>query len=155
MEYTKTNTLLLKEFTDAGLRGVYVTLNAPYSYLKKKFSEEGVKVENVFFIDMISKASGVQTGPAPDCVFINTPSGLTDLGVTLSQVLPGKDFLFLDSLSTMLISNEARTVEKFSQFLTARVRAYGVKTVLMSLKREEDEEVIRTVSQFADEVIVL
>ncbi len=154
-EYSKANVRILKELVDAGLEGVYVTVNLPYSSLKKRLLEEGVDVSRIFFIDMITRASGVPAGQEEDCIFISNPSGLTDLGIALSEVLPGKDFLFLDSLSTLTISNEARTVERFSQFLTARVRAYGVKTVLLSLKRREDEEVIRTVSQFADAVITV
>ncbi len=153
--YLDTNTKMVKALANSGLRGVYVTLNYPYGYLKKKLAESGVKVENIHFVDMITKASGIQTEKKEDCTFIDNPAGLTDLGIVLAGLLPGKDFLFLDSLSTMLLRNESRSVEKFSQFLSARVRAYGVKAVFVSLKRKEDEDIIKTVSQFADEVILV
>ena len=62
-------------------------------------------------------------------------------------------FIFFDSLSTLLIYNQSKSVSKFAHFLTGKMREWKIKGVLISLQKNIDENLIAQVSQFCDRII--
>ena len=65
--------------------------------------------------------------------------------------LPGSEkFLFFDSLNTLLLYNEVRTVARFIHFLSGKMRVWKVKGIIVSLKKKGNEELIKELTQFCD-----
>jgi len=62
-------------------------------------------------------------------------------------------FIFFDSLSTLLVYNQSKSVTKFAHFLTGKMREWKIKGVLISLQKNTDERLIAQVSQFCDRII--
>ena len=91
--------------------------------------------------------------------FINSPSHLTDLSIALHKYFTSSEdknrFLHLDSLSTLNIHNEAGSVLKFVHYLTGKMRVFGLKGVILSLREETDKKLIAELSQFCDKMIKL
>ncbi|RLG20013.1 hypothetical protein DRN67_01150 [Candidatus Micrarchaeota archaeon] len=156
--YTDQNMKLLKNFVNKQrLFGIYVTVNRPYENLVSLIKKEGIGLSHIFFIDLITKTEKHQPVRKDNCIFMGSASNLTDLSVAISQAVSinpkARKFIFLDSLSTMLIYNEAGSLSKFSHFLTSRLREWNVDGVFLSLDSESDKEVTNTLSQFCDRVI--
>ena len=58
----------------------------------------------------------------------------------------------LDSLSTMLVYNDYRTISKFSNFILNTMRNNEIDTFILALKSDSDKDLIKYVEALADEV---
>lgn len=159
-DYVKNNVEILKHLVnERGYSGVYVEIARPYETVKKVLEEEGIDTKKLFFIDCITVVAGGKSKRTEDALFIGSPTNLTEISIAMSQAVPAlpgeKKFLFLDTLSTLLIYNKAVTVAKFAHFLTVKLREWKILGVLISLEKETDEKMISQLSQFADKVIYL
>jgi len=155
--YQVANLKLVKHLTeDENLPGVYVTLNKPFKTIQALFKKEGINTDLIIFIDAVTKIEE-DIKKTDNCLFIGSPEKMSDISIAMDQAvksLPGEDkFVFFDSLSTLLLYNEAATVAKFIHFLTNKIRAWNVKGVIVSLQKEKDRELIDELSQFCDAVI--
>jgi len=159
-DYQKTNLSLVKHMTkDKKIPGVYVTLNKPFDVMKEAFEEVSIDTKMIIFIDAVTKTSGGKITKTKNCLFIGNPENLSDISMAMDQAvraLPGKErFLFFDSLSTLLLYNNAETVARFIHFLSGKMRVWKVKGIIISLKRKEDKKLIEELSQFCDVLIDL
>lgn len=145
---------------ELGLDGIYITVNKPYQSLAQLFNENKINVEKIFFIDCITKTVGGKPQITENCLFIASPQNLTELGVALAQameIMKGKPnkFLILDSLSTLLVYNNAGTVARFSHFLTTRIRLSKLKGIFIIVEKEMDKKLLTTLEEFCDKTIKL
>ena len=153
--YQRTNIQLVKYLTqEAKIPGVYVTLNKPYSVLKELFIKEGIDTKLIIFIDAITKTAGGKTTKTRECLFIGTPENLSDISLSMDQAvtaLPSKEkFLFFDSLNTLLLYNDTKTISRFIHFLSGKMHVWKVCGIIISLKKKGNEELIDELSQFCD-----
>lgn len=152
-DYQKTNTELIKSFSDKKIPGVYITLSKPYQTLVNIFKKSKIDPRTIIFIDAVTKTAGGEIEKKENCLFIGTPENLSDIGIAMDQAVQaiGKQkFVFFDSLSTLLIYNDAGSVAKFIHFLASKMRVWKVKGIIVSLKRKEDDKLIREILQFCD-----
>jgi len=158
IEYMAQNLELLREFVNnRSMAGIYITVNRPYASLVSLLKTEKIDTSRMFFIDLITKTLGDRPARTDNCIFMGSATNLTDLSVAISQAVSAsadeKKFIFLDSLSTMLLYNEAGTISKFSHFLTSRLREWNVDGVFISLDTQSDKELTASLSQFCDRVV--
>jgi len=158
-DYLKTNMDILKYLcNEKELYGIYITVNRPYESMVNIMERRGIDTDNIFFIDCISTILGDTPFREDRCLF-TSPGNLTDLAVLIDQWVrdvPTEDkFLFLDSVSTLLIYNSVGTVAKFSHFLTGKMRQWGLSGILISLEKENKPKVLEDISQFCDKIITV
>ncbi|MBI5253367.1 MAG: hypothetical protein HY930_03090 [Euryarchaeota archaeon] len=156
--YLATNIEVVKLFVNQrDFYCIYVTLNRPFASLKNILEAEKIKMERMFFIDCITRMVG-GTQRAGNVIFTQAPQNLTELSISITKIIESmpkeaKKFLFLDSLSTLLIYNASGTVTQFVHFLTSKVRLWGIGAVFVSLEKEADEKLLSTLSSFADNIV--
>jgi hypothetical protein len=144
-----------------GMCGTYVTFNRPYSTLKVAIEAQGLDLSNMFFIDLITESAGgkADRGAGERCFFVSSPKNLTELSILMEQAmlrLPReKRFVFIDSISTMLIYNDQDTVLRFIHSLTGKMRLLGITGIIFLLEKESDEKFRAQVAQFCDRVITI
>ncbi|OYT54854.1 MAG: hypothetical protein B6U72_01205 [Candidatus Altiarchaeales archaeon ex4484_2] len=158
-DYLRVNLQILKFLcNNKGLYGIYVSINRPYTSSLQIMKGNDIETDNLFFVDCISILLGDTPFRTARCLF-TSPENLTDIAVLIDQwvrSLPeGDKFLFLDSLSTLLIYNSVGNVTKFSHFITGKMRQWGLNGVLMSLEKENNPEILDNISQFCDRKINL
>jgi len=134
--------------------GVYVTLNKPYEKIKKILGKGKVDTRLIIFIDAITKTAGGKIKKLKECLFIGTPDNLSDISLAMDQAitsLPGKDkFLFFDSLTTLLMYNDVKTVGRFIHFLSGKMRIWKITGIIVSLQKKGNEDLINELTQFCD-----
>ncbi|MFH1249226.1 MAG: ATPase domain-containing protein [archaeon] len=151
-KYQKMNIKIIKSFTDKKIPGVYVTLSKPVVTVKKLLEEAGVDTRIVIFIDAITKTID-GTEKKDNCLFIGTPENLSDISIAMDQAvtaLPAQKFIFFDSLSVLLVYNQPALVAKFIHLIAGKMHIWKVKGIIISLRRKEDEELIKELFQFCD-----
>lgn len=135
---------------------VYLTTNKPYDFLTNTLKKKNVPADKIFFIDCISKYVGKKITKEPEnCVFLESPEDLTTMSISITESvknLNSPKLLFLDSLSILLIYNDAKTLGKFSNFIMNKMRELDVDTVLLALESDTDKDVIKQIESIADEV---
>ncbi len=111
---------------------IYVTFNKPAHSLAQLFG--GMDYRNrLMFLDVISTHVG-ERADLDNAFFIAFPGDLTGLMVALSRALKMHNFryLFLDSLSAMLIYNDERTSIRFLYSLAAMCKQNSMHLILIS-----------------------
>lgn len=154
-QYQKTNMALIKHLIeDQHFPGVYVTLNRPFSTIKKIFEKNGIDTRMIIFIDAVTKTVGGEVEKKDNCLFIGNPENLSDISIAMDQAVravPGKEkFLLFDSLSTLLVYNKPITVARFVHFMAGKMRVWKVKGIIITLEKESDRELIEELIPICD-----
>ncbi len=135
---------------------VYATTNKPCGHITTLFKEAGI-ANKIFFIDCISRSvMGSRTEEEPEnCIFIDSPQNITAISIAITKSvenLSGEKNLFVDSLSTMLMYNDANMIGRFSNFFINKMRIAGVDTIILALESDIDKDIIKKIEAFVDEV---
>ena len=159
-DYQKTNFLIINYLIkNLKMPGVYVTLNKPFEKVKQNLENAKIDTRVLIFIDAITKVAGGEITKTKECLFIGSPEDLSDLSLSMDQAvtsLPGKErFLFFDSLNTLLIYNDVKTVARFIHFLSGKMRVWKIKGIIISLRKKGNEDLINELLQFCDMEIKL
>ena len=137
-QYNKINDMLLTIIIkEQKLKCIYVSLNKEYKILQKRLNSLGIDSSKMYFIDGTGK-----TVKADNCTFLSGPHSLTELSLAITEAInTGKfDFLFFDSISTLLIYNTIKTTEKFSHYMTSKIRDNNLGSIIISLKKDKEAE---------------
>ncbi len=135
---------------------VYVTITKPYDNLIKQFGDLS-GLENIKFIDCISRAAGI-SNTNPNCVFIESPTMLENLGLEIINVFKNVDddtnkYLILDSLSTLVIYNDLEIVTEFFYHLANRTRARNIHSVSLMIEEEGVDSQLNKLIYLNDKIL--
>lgn len=158
--YSEVNQGIIKKLVDARKkRCIYLSMNKPSVTLLGEFSEAGIDTSKIFIIDCVTKLAGEDVERAGNVVFVESPQSLTEMGSVFDgavKSLPlNGSFLFLDSVTTMLLYNAAKSVATFIHFLTLKIRFYKMAGVIVSLELEETRQIMSQIGQFCDYKITI
>lgn len=156
--YQENNLNILKLLlNDRKMQGIYINVTKSCENISDLMRSKGIDISKLFFIDCVTLNSGFKPVKKDTCLYVNSPSDLTEISIVLDQLVQtntteGK-FLFLDSLSTLLIYNSPNITSKFAHFLTVKLRQWKITGILITLEKETDEKLLSLISQFADKII--
>lgn len=140
-------------------KGSYVAVSKPYNHTVSLLKRKDINTDNIHFIDCLTKSLGSKVTKTKSCVFIESPAHLTELGIALHDYFTSSGeknrFLYIDSISSLLIHNSIDTVLKFVHYVTGKMRVFGFNGMLLSLHEEKDKKLVSHLSQFCDKVIRL
>ena len=133
----------------------YVTTNKTSGSLNESFSKKKVKMENVIFVDAISKSLGTSSKDEQS-IHVSSPGALTELSLVIRKVLKHNlDYLVFDSLTNLLTYNKAETVSRFISSLASTIKKSGTKGVFYALDVAEHKSMIQKCGMFVDKVITI
>lgn len=139
-----------------GYKGSFVAVSRPYKTMVNIMADNSIDTNGIFFIDCISKDIGRVTD-AHNCIYIDSPQHLTDLGIAIEQLFNMKhgEFILIDSINTLFIYNDRERLAKFLHFLSNKIRVHELKGVMVSMQEGTDPILMSEISQFCDKVIDL
>ncbi|MDD5111448.1 MAG: ATPase domain-containing protein [Candidatus Altiarchaeota archaeon] len=144
--------------TERGMSCLYISMSDPYDKSKAAMDRAGVDEKRVYFIDCISHMAGKVDNKTCNAVFIENPTSLEEVKLYIDKVmatLSAPKLIILDSLSSLLIYNNERTVEKFTHTLINKIRIEGAGGVIISIKQKESEALSKTLVPMCDKEITL
>lgn len=140
--------------TEASKNIIYVTLNKPYKVLADSFSKQGIDLGKIHFIDGISGT--VKADDNCKVTFVASPKALTELSIEITESMKdGIDAIIFDSVSTLLVYEEASTVVKFMHSLIAKIRESNKNCIITSLLDDADKSLLKDIGMFVDKVVEL
>lgn len=157
--FSQTNLEILKILrNEKNLPGIYITGNMPYETLIDNLNENNIDTKDITFIDCVSKRISRAPELYENCYFVESIERLDKLDVIVEKVIERSGekelFVFLDSVSTLLIYHNEKVVEKFMHLLTNKFRkSKGIKAIFVATKSEENTSALDNVAQFCNRVI--
>lgn len=148
----------MKILQSLGYKGIYITIVKDYISLSQSFKDAGIDESRLFFIDAISKMYGVKAIEDKHVQYVEGPLAIEEItkGVAkLNQEIGGeKKFVFLDSITTLLLYNSFEKSIAFSEFLFKGFKSDGLIGIVVSLADAKcSEKVIEELQSISDEII--
>jgi len=142
----------MKQFGDSSV--CYITTNKTYDSLKETFTKNKIKLDNVVFIDAISKTMKKVEDSEESVYYVSSPGALTELSLVVNKFLKHNfDYVIFDSLSNLLIYQKKAQLAKFIASLVNKIKTMETKALFYSLDINEQAELIKQTGMFVDKVI--
>lgn len=136
--------------------GVFVTLNRPYSSMKKLMSREGIDTEKIIFIDALTRQIHGEEVDPERCVYLNSPDP-TQMQLAIERAMgcinAEKRFIYIDSLSTISLYKSFETLLRFTRHIIGKIRIKGFIGTIFSVEKEMDESYYSQIALMVDEII--
>ncbi|MEA3458084.1 MAG: ATPase domain-containing protein [Candidatus Thermoplasmatota archaeon] len=157
-EKTLGNSLSMIKYlvNDKDYVGIIVSASRPYNNLANIYQQKGIDTNKILFIDCISKSQSVELEEAGNVVYQEAVSDLTNISLSIKTVMdkiPEKKFVFIDSITTMLIHNTSEIFARFIHGMITKLRIKGVSGLLLSVEEETDEHIRFQIADLCDKVI--
>ncbi|KUO41481.1 MAG: hypothetical protein AVW06_01240 [Hadesarchaea archaeon DG-33-1] len=152
----KVNLATLKILTDKNYNGIVLSASRPYSNLVSLYKNNDINIKKIWVIDCISKSQGSKLGEDDNVLYLENVSALTNISISINECIKkikGKKFIFIDSITTMLIYNKPSIYAKFIHNILTRMRITGISDLLICLEEGTDKEVRAEIAQLCDKVI--
>ena len=147
---------IVKELMKKGTSCLYVTINQPYKRMLHLLEKKKIDTKKIFFIDCITKTSGGKAEENDNVYYLDSPSSLTDLDISINEGLDsieGKKILFFDALSTLLIYSKPGPFAKFTHSVMTRIKSSDTKGIFVIVEGEIDDDILSQIEQFSDTTI--
>ena len=134
---------------------IYFSITKTVDHQTDMFRKAGINVDNIRFIDCLSKTTGTETKTVKNAVIVH-PSNLIGMARTLTGLLSktkGKKVVFFDPVTTLLIYNSLPALAKFVTTIVSRIRESGASAVFLCLASEKTEELTQELEKTADKII--
>jgi len=154
------NTEAIKTLQSLGYEGIYITLSKDYVEMSKVFQEKGIDMGKLAFIDGISQMYGIGKVDAPNVSYVEGPLSIDAITAEVAKMVPAmkssKKFVFLDSITTVLLYNSLERTLHFSQFLTDSLKKMQVVGIVVSVSKGfANDNLIKELSKVSSEVVNL
>lgn len=139
----------LRYFSERFGTGLYITLNKPCATLQPAFEKAGVPSERVVYLDSITNTAEHDT---ESCRYLGRMRELTDICVALTKLASERKvrYVLLDSVSTLLLYNDTKSVARFCHAVAEKLRSMGLSGALVLVDMEEGKDMAAQLAQFCD-----
>ncbi|MCH9612729.1 MAG: hypothetical protein S4CHLAM102_12260 [Chlamydiia bacterium] len=159
-ETAAVNTEALRTLQNQDYEGVYVTLSKEYPTLSKSFADQGIDLDKIHFIDCISQMYGIKEEQSDRVSYIAGPLSIDKIVDTITErgmrIQTPNKYVFLDSITTVLLYNSLERTVHFTQFLLNAFKSLGMVGVVVSVSEGfANKTLLKELTKSADEIINL
>ena len=140
----------IKYFSERFGMGLYISLNKPSAVLQGAFEKGGLAPRSLVYLDSITNTTERRT---ESCHYLGRMRELTDICIALAKMISEEKeikFVFVDSVSTLLIYNDSKSVARFCHSVTEKLRSMSLPAALVLVEMEEGKDVVAQLAQFCD-----
>jgi hypothetical protein len=146
---------ILKFLAARGMPGVYVSISKPYKNLARTLTTNGVDIGNISFIDCISHSAddGVKEDDGK-VTYVSNVGDLSAMGMCVHDLverIPGREFILIDALETLLIYNKPETIAMFVQSIIEKASKSESSVVILT--PNGDKALIDRIGMFFDRIV--
>lgn len=147
---------MIKSLTDKNYIGIILSASRPYENLSTLYLNNNIDMEKIFTLDLVSKSQSVGLEETGNVMYLENASALTNISIAIDECFPriqGKKFIFIDSITTMLIHNKPDVFARFIHSILTKMRLNRICSLLISLENETNREVRTEISQLCDKIL--
>ena len=132
----------------------YVTANKTFDALKEDFAKKKVNLDNVVFIDAISKTMKKVPDQGEGVYYVSSPGALTELSLVIKKFLKHEfDYLVFDAMTNLSIYQDKNMCAKFLTDIIDKIKKTKTKAVFYAIDTEEQRWVIDHTGPMMDKVV--
>jgi len=138
--------------------GIVVSASRPYKNITQLYQQKGIDTNKILIIDCISKSQSINLENAGNVLYLDAVSDLTSISLAVKgsmEKIQGNKFVFIDSITSMLIHNEPTVFARFIHGVLTKMRISGTSGLLISLERETDKDIRAEIAQLCDKIVRL
>ena len=138
--------------------GIVLSASRPYKNLVNIYEQRGIDTKKILFLDCISKSQSVDLDETGNVLYLEAASDLTNISLAIKgsmEKIKGDKFVFIDSITSMLIHNKPEIFARFIHGILTKMRINGISGLLISLENETDKEIRAEIAQLCDRVVKL
>jgi len=148
----------LKHLIDSGKIGIIVSASRPYNSLLDLYKKYKINMKDLIIIDAISHKQGLKTEEIGNVFFVENVKSLTTMSIMIKESMEKikkPKFVFIDSVTTMLIYNNPETYMRFLHDILSEMRNQGTGGILVFVETETNEKIKIQLKTVCDKVITL
>ncbi|MFH1409112.1 MAG: hypothetical protein ABIH34_04355 [Nanoarchaeota archaeon] len=132
----------------------YISLNKTFSALSELFQKKKIDISKFLFIDTTSKLINYVVKKEKACQFISNPGNTAELFEAIDKALKHKvSYVIFDSLNVLLVYIKEIRLKEIITGLISKGKAADAKTVLIAVRKENEEGITKDISDAIEKVI--
>ncbi len=146
-----TKILVNKEY-----KAIILSASRPCSNLLELYKKNSIDIKKIFVLCCVCKSQGIKPKEYENVLHLENATALTNISLSLNkaiELIKGNKFIFIDSITTMLIHNKPDILTKFIHSILTKMRMNKISGLLISLEEETNKEVRAEIAQLCDRVI--
>lgn len=149
------NLVAVQYLVSKNYNGIIVSVSRPYMNLISLYKKNNINIDNLFFIDCVSKSESSIQKSEKNVSFIDNISDLTSILISIEEAIKvsGPKFIVFDSVNSMLIHNKPEVFARFVHSLLTKMRVRLISGFILSFEDETNKEVRAEIAQLCDKVI--
>jgi hypothetical protein len=147
---------VIKLLTGKNYNGIILSASRPYSNLTSLYTKNNIDTKKIFVLDCISKSQSRKQEKSGNVLYMENACDLTNILISINDYtkkIKGNKFVFIDSITTMLIYNQPNIFARFIHSVLTGMRMKGINGLLISLEEEKNKEVRAEIAQLCDKVL--
>ena len=158
--YFEHNMETIRILLENGFEGVYISFQRPFTNVYTLFEQQNIDTTKLLFIDAAAALSGEIQGDDDRCIHISEDIEIDELVRAIYTSIPRlqskKNFIFIDSLTTIALYKPLSETMRFSEFLVSLVKKEENNQISLIFNVAKDlsqKKFIQEVAFRVDEVI--
>jgi len=155
-KYQTTINNIVKDIVSTKKTLCFVSVNKTKEAIEKELQEKKIKTEKIYFIDCISKSisKGKLSWSDEKTSYIDNPNSLTQMSLAIFKLMEKTkiDYFLLDSINTLLIYNNEKSILKFVHHTAGKLKANNTTGLFIYLKEGLNENLLKQFTQFVDKI---
>ncbi len=146
----------MKILTDNNYSSIVLSASRPCSNLFSLYEKNKIDKGKIFILDCVCKTLDSSAADNANIKHLENASVLTEMAIELGKRMDsakGKMFIFIDSITTLLIHNKSDVLARFVHSILTKMRMKNVSCLLVSMEGETNREVRAEIAQLCDKVI--
>ena len=152
------NIAVMKILTDKNYTGLIISASRPCRNLLALYEKNSINTKKVMVLCAVCKSQGGDSKNTENILHLERISALTEISISLSEAIKkteGDKFVFIDSITTMLIHNQPNVFAIFIHSILTKMRMNMVSGLLISLENETNKGIRAEIAQLCDKVVKL
>lgn len=150
------NLAIVKWLSKKKYAQIILSASRPCQNLLDIYSKNSIDISKIVLLCTLCPETGKNKSKSGKVIHISSSSSLTEMSLALGKCMASikeNKFIFIDSISTLLIHNEPNTLAKFTHSILTKMRINNVFGLLISLEADTNTEFKAEIAQLCDKVI--
>ncbi len=135
---------------------IYINLTTTYNSVVSNLKKDGLKINNILFIDCLTQLAGGNVCNPENVLFIKESNDLTSLEIAISQFfesVPSEKWLVFYGFNILKIYNKEDIILRFIKSIFENASANNAKLVILSTHVKNDS-LIKNMAHFFEKVFM-
>lgn len=149
---------VIKDAIEKDFEVAVIGFQHPYNHLKEKIGLSEPLIENIWFIDCITREVGGEEGDDERLNFVDSPSNLDHVRANISLITQNIDkklLIIIDSVPAVLAFNDEKKTSNFLKRTIESAETYDARFVLFKESEKLDSLIGGKVYPYIDEFLLL